>query len=152
MAIGVSVSSVMSGTPSYRPASAPKSGAQSFSQSFSGAMDDAQRREFRKRAEALFKKITDSAADIMKTADLDKFEEYRREISLIMSDILEHAYLFNEEKAVDGNGRRRIYATITVIDEKLKKLASDLMDRNGDIINFMSRVDEMRGLLLDLLT
>ena len=54
--------------------------------------------------------------------------------------------VFFEEKR-----KKDPYVQIHVIDQELDKLAAMLMQKHGDKIQFMSKVDEIKGLLVDFL-
>lgn len=134
----------------YIPASPQASGDQSFSQSFQQQMDDRQRQEYQERIEALFAEIQRDAPDLFRRKDLAQFESYRQRISWLLDEILHHAYLFRSERIQDGRGHERVYATITVIDDKMEKLGSELLSENSEQLDLISHMDEIRGLIMDL--
>lgn len=137
-------------TGAYIPAASSKSEERSFSQSFGQQMDDQQRQEYRERVEALFGEIRKDAQNLLFKKNLAQFEAYRQRISVLLGEILHHAYLFESEKVRDGRGRERIYATVSVVDDKMKELGNDLLKENSEQLNLISRMDEIRGLIMDL--
>jgi uncharacterized protein YaaR (DUF327 family) len=59
--------------------------------------------------------------------------------------------MINSERILDPSGKQRIYTTINIIDGKLESLALDLLKRNSDRIDYLLRIDEIRGLVMDML-
>lgn len=100
--------------------------------------------------ELLFEEIRGDAGHLLSERDLILFEGYRQRMTLLLKEILHHAYLFQPERVKDGRGQERIYATVTVVDEKLDRLGVDLLSENREQLDIMSRVDEIRGLVMDL--
>jgi uncharacterized protein YaaR (DUF327 family) len=107
--------------------------------------------DYRKRVTELFDEITGMAAVILDNADLSAFERYRSLIKELLSEVVNNAYKLTAEFVLDDRGRRRIYETISVIDNKLDEIASDILSKNSDRLEYISRVDEIRGLVLDML-
>jgi uncharacterized protein YaaR (DUF327 family) len=134
----------------YIPAAAHKGGEPSFSQSFHQQMNQQEKDEYQRQIQLLFDEISKSAPSLMKKRDMTAFETYRERISTLMDEILHHAYLFQPERVRDGYGRQRVFATITVVDRKMKKLGEELFAENSEQLDLLSRVDEIRGLIMDL--
>ena len=134
----------------YIPAASSKSGEKSFSQSFGQQMNDQQRQEYRERVETLFGEIRKDAQNLLRKKNLAQFEAYRQRISVLLGEILQHGYLFESEKIRDGRGHERIYATVSVVDDKMESLGNDLLKENSEQLDLISRMDEIRGLIMDL--
>lgn len=134
----------------YIPAPAHREGGSSFSQSFHQQQDNQERQKYQEQIEALFGDLSRDAQELLKGRNLSRFEAYRQKITFLLGEILQHAYLFEAERVRDGNGRERIYATIAVVDEKLDRLGTELLSENQEQLGLLSRIDEIRGLILDL--
>ena len=59
---------------------------------------------------------------------------------------------FSRENFLDRKGRHRVYGLIRLIDSNLDELARELVKDEKDHIAILSRIGEIRGLLLDILT
>lgn len=125
-------------------------GGQAFTGTFQQEMNDRQRQGYRQRIVDLFDEIRESAPRMLERRDLSVFEEYRAQIAELMEEILHHAYLFEPVNIRDGSGRRRIFSTVTVVDQKLKELGDQMLAENSRQLDLLGRVDEIRGLILDL--
>jgi uncharacterized protein YaaR (DUF327 family) len=122
-------------------------GSDAFQRQFGNQLKE----DYRKRVTDLFDEITDMASRILDNADLSAFERYRGLIKDLLNEVVNNAYKLTSEYVLDERGRQRIYETISVIDKKLDEIASEILSRNGDRLDYISRVDDIRGLVLDLL-
>jgi uncharacterized protein YaaR (DUF327 family) len=77
-------------------------------------------------------------------------DRYRALVSDLLSEVVSHAYAFNKENAFDPRGRRKVYATIQKINEKLEELAKDILQGNQDALRILSMIDDIRGLIVDI--
>ena len=84
-------------------------------------------------------------------ADVKEFEKYRRLIRDFLDEIVSNGYTFSKEDAYASRGRHRYIATVKIVDEKLDELGKELMKEQADKIAVLHRIDDIRGLLLDLM-
>ncbi len=136
--------------PSYRVFSSAASEGRPGS-SFQGGFEEQLRQSYKKRVAELFDEIRAEAEDIFTHVDLSKFEKYRSLISRLLSELVNNAYLIKTDLATDEGGNRRVLTLVSVIDVKLEEMAADLLRQNGRLIDYLGRVDELRGLIMDLL-
>lgn len=121
------------------------------SDSFKHNLGNQLKEEYRKRINILFDEITQQADHILENISFDKFEEYRKLICELINEVLKNAYSLSNEHVLDYSGKQRTFSSINIIDEKLDQLAADIMNSTGDRLDYISRVDEIRGLVTDLL-
>lgn len=121
-----------------------------FSKAFQQSADDQQKRQLNEKVDEILDEISTSASGICDQADFGLFQDFCRQLSTVLNEILENAYLFRSERVLDSSGRQRVFATITVVDERLDRLGSEIMAGNSSQIEFISRIDEIRGLITDL--
>ena len=83
--------------------------------------------------------------------DVKEFEKYRRLIRDFLDEIVSNGYTFSKEDAYASRGRHRYIATVRIVDEKLDALGKEVMKEQADKIEILSKIDDIRGLLLDLM-
>ncbi|UOO37345.1 YaaR family protein [Oscillospiraceae bacterium CM] len=127
------------------------SGGGTAGERFRDQMGQSLKDNLKKRAQELFDDLKETAQCLETPVNLDTFERCRLLIKELLSDILQNAYTLQTEQVTDANGRQRLFETVTVIDQKLSTLASDLFVETGDKLDILSRVDDIRGLVMDLL-
>ena len=79
-------------------------------------------------------------------------KKYRELIKDFMNEIVTRSHKFSRENFLDRRGRHRVYGMIRLVDETLDELAAELIKDEKDHLMILSRIDEIRGLLLDIFT
>ena len=69
-----------------------------------------------------------------------------------LNEVVYRSHKFSRENFLDRKGRHRVYGLIRLIDSNLDELARELVKDEKDHIAILSRIGEIRGLLLDILT
>lgn len=87
-----------------------------------------------------------------KHMDVRDMKRYRLLIREFMNEIVNRSHKFSRENFLDRKGRHRVYGIVKLVDEKLDELAQELIKDEKDHIEILGRIDEIRGLLLDILT
>ena len=65
---------------------------------------------------------------------------------------MNRTHKFSRENFLDRKGRHRVYGIIRLVDDKLDELATELVKDEKDRLAILARVDEIRGLILDIFT
>ena len=89
---------------------------------------------------------------IVKRMDVRDMKKYRTLIKEFMNEIVSRSHSFSRENFLDRRGRHRVYGIIRLVDENLDELAKELMKDEQDHLAILSKIGEIRGLLLDILT
>jgi len=100
----------------------------------------------------LLEDITKEGKKIAKHMDVRDMKYYRSLIQEFMNEIVTRSHKFTRENFLDRRGRHRVYGMIKLVDENLDLLAAELMKEEKDHLLILSKIDEIRGLLLDILT
>ncbi len=96
--------------------------------------------------------IVTQGEKIKKKMDVRDMKRYRSLIKEFMNEIVNRSHKFSRENFLDRRGRHRVYGIIKLIDQNLDELAGELIKDEMDSIAILDKVDEIRGLLLDILT
>ncbi len=82
---------------------------------------------------------------------LDVVKRYRRSVGKLLKAILGDAYSVQETTSGRNILRRKKFSTITVINDNLEKLAATVIESQQEQLEILRRVEEINGLLVDLL-
>ena len=104
------------------------------------------------RLSVMMKEITMQGKKIGKRMDVRDMKHYRSLIRDFMNEIVNRSHKFSRENFLDRRGRHRVYGMIKRVDTVLDELAGELIKEEKDAIAILSKVDEIRGLLLDIIT
>ncbi len=104
------------------------------------------------RLSGLLTDIEKEGKKIAKHMDVRDMKYYRSLIQEFMNEIVSRSHKFSRENFLDRRGRHRVYGMIKLVDENLDLLAAELLKEEKDHLFILSKIDEIRGLLLDILT
>ena len=104
------------------------------------------------RLQVMMEEITMQGKKLGKHMDVRDMKHYRKRIKEFMNEIVNRSHKFSRENFLDRRGRHRVYGMIKRVDEVLDELAGELIKDEKDAIAILDKVDEIRGLLLDIIT
>ena len=96
--------------------------------------------------------ITQQGYKLGKRMDIRDMKLYRKLIQEFMNEITTHSHKFSRENFLDKKGRHRVYGIVKQVNQTLDELAAELLKDEKDHITILSKIDEIRGLLLDIFT
>ena len=106
--------------------------------------------ELASKLNTMIESITVQGEKIAKHMDISDMRKYRESIKEFMNEITTNSHKFSRENFLDRRGRHRVYGIIKSVDENLDELASELLKDEKNHLNILGKVDEIRGLLLDM--
>lgn len=106
----------------------------------------------KERLNVMMEEITMQGKKLGKKMDVRDMKRYRRLIKEFMNEIVNRSHKFSRENFLDRRGRHRVYGMIKRVDAVLDELAGELLKEEKDSLAILSKVDEIRGLLLDIIT
>jgi len=68
-----------------------------------------------------------------------------------MNEVVSNSHKFSRENFLDKRGRHRVYGIVKLVDKNLDDLAQELLKDEKNHLNILGRIDEVRGLLLDMI-
>lgn len=110
-----------------------------------------QEQELQSRLNLMMEDITMQGKRLSKHMDVRDMKRYRQLIKNFMNEIVNRSHKFSRENFLDRRGRHRVYGMIKLIDQNLDELAMELIKEEKDNIAILMKIDEIRGILLDLI-
>lgn len=104
------------------------------------------------RLSLMMEDITMQGKKLSKHMDVRDMKHYRKLIQEFMNEIVNRSHKFSRENFLDRRGRHRVYGMIKRVNAALDELARELMKEEKDHLSILGKIDEIRGLLLDILT
>jgi uncharacterized protein YaaR (DUF327 family) len=101
---------------------------------------------------SLMEQINDQGTRLSKKRDIKDMKRYRGLIKEFMNEIVSRSHEFTRENYLDRRGRHRVYGIIRLVDETLDELARELVKDEQDQLAILSKIGEIRGMLLDIFT
>ena len=121
----------------------------SFRFTLTSAIEDA---DLQTKINNMLKDINLQGKLIARHMDIREMKRDRGLIRDFLNEIVNRSHKFSRENFLDHRGRHRVYGIIRLIDENLDELAQELVEDEKNQIDILSRIGEIEGLLLDILT
>lgn len=109
-------------------------------------------KDLQSKLSSLLDDITKQGEKIAEHMDIRDMRKYRSTIKEFLNEVVNRSHEFSRENFLDRRGRHRVYGIVKKVDENLDSLASELIKDEKDHIAILDRVDDIRGLLLDIST
>lgn len=108
--------------------------------------------ELNSRLNHLMSQITEQGEKIAKHTDIADMRRYRELVKDFMNEVVNRSHEFSRENFLDRRGRHRVYGIVKLVDKNLDDLATELLKDEKDNLTILSKVGEIRGLLIDIST
>ncbi|HEX3023421.1 MAG TPA: YaaR family protein [Lachnospiraceae bacterium] len=108
--------------------------------------------ELQSRLNLMMQDIVQQGKKLSKHMDVRDMRRYRHLIKEFMNEIVNRSHKFSRENFLDKRGRHRVYGMVKLVDKNLDELAEELIKDEKDHLAILNKIDEIRGLLLDILT
>ncbi len=88
---------------------------------------------------------------LKKDASTENIKAYKKAVRDFIHYVVESVYDLREQTSGRNILKRKKFTTVAVIDEKLERFAADIMSGQRDKLDILGRLEEIHGLLVDLL-
>lgn len=109
-------------------------------------------KDLKNRLQTMMEDINAQGEKIAKHMDIKDMRRYRELVKGFLNEIVSRSHEFSRENFLDRRGRHRVYGIVKLVDKNLDDLANELVKEEKDHIAIVSRIDDIRGLLLDITT
>lgn len=108
--------------------------------------------ELSARLSLLMEDITQQGNKLSKHMDVRDMKHYRHLVKEFMNEVVNRSHKFSRENFLDRRGRHRVYGLVKLVDQTMDELAQELIKDEKDHLAILSKIDEIRGMLLDIFT
>lgn len=108
--------------------------------------------ELQEKLGEMIEEISKQGNKIAEHMDIRDMKHYRMLISEFMNEVVTHSHEFSRENFLDKRGRHRVYGIIKQVNTNIDELAQELLKSEKNHMAILGKVDEIRGLILDIAT
>jgi len=108
--------------------------------------------ELQEKLNGLMKDITAQGDRLAEHMDIRDMKKYRELVKDFLNEVVNRSHKFSRENFLDRRGRHRVYGIVKLVNKNLDDLAGELVKDEKDHLTILSKVGEIRGLLLDVYT
>lgn len=119
--------------------------------SFRSNITHAEEVDFNLRLKNLAENIVLQGEKLAKKLDVGELRAYKGLISELLEKVLKGSHKFSKESFLDRRGRHRVYALVKKINNELDELTREVLAKEKDNMRILERIDELRGLVFDIL-
>lgn len=105
---------------------------------------------YEQRLASVLEQINKQGEKLAKFVDIKELKRYKKLISEFLYDAVNNSHKFSKENMLDRRGRHRTYAIITKVNEHVAELTQEVLKDEKDNIKILQKLDDIRGLLLDI--
>ena len=109
-------------------------------------------KDLAEKLKGMIQDISEQGDKIAKHMDIKDMKRYRELVKGFMNEITSRSHEFSRENFLDRRGRHRVYGIVREVDKNLDDLAQELMKDEKDNLAILGKIDDIRGLLLDIST
>ena len=109
-------------------------------------------KDLQEKLNSMMEQITVQGDKISKHMDIKDMKKYRELVKGFLNEVVSRSHEFSRENFLDRRGRHRVYGIVRLDEKKLDDLAGELVKDEKDHLAIISKIDDIRGLLLDIST
>ena len=109
-------------------------------------------KDLQEKLNSMMEQITVQGDKISKHMDIKDMKKYRELVKGFLNEVVSRSHEFSRENFLDRCGRHRVYGIVRLVDKNLDDLAGELVKDEKDHLAIISKIDDIRGLLLDIST
>ena len=125
---------------------------ESAAESEGAAQEDPGQPDSRQGIQALLEGVFASGETLKKAPTLDTIRDYRQKVKDFVKYVVRHSVQVEETTSGLNILKRKRFTLLRVIDEKLEALASSVLAGQKEQISILAQIDQINGLLVDLVS
>lgn len=98
----------------------------------------------------LFIEIDKQGGKLAKSFNINELKLYKRLLSEFLNAAVGSSYMYEKEHHFERGGRRTIHSVIKKVNEEVEALMRQVVSGEQGNIDILKRIDEIRGLLLNV--
>ena len=119
--------------------------------SFLNAVRNAEDRNIVERLRAKASEIVAQGEKLAGKVDIKELRLYKKLVSDFMDEAVGNSRKFSKQSFLDRRGRHKVYALIKKVNAELDDLTQEVLRGEKDHLKILKKIDDIKGLILDIL-
>jgi uncharacterized protein len=119
--------------------------------SFQNQLKQFEDMNYEERLHKLADEIVKQGKKLGDKVDVRELKAYKKLISDFLGEAVSSSHKFTKQNLLDRRGRYKVFASVKKINEELDNLTQDILSNEKDNIKILQRLDDIRGLVLDII-
>ena len=107
-------------------------------------------KDLQEKLGSMMEQITEQGEKSAKHMDIKDMRKYRELVKGFLNEVVNRSHNVSRENFLDRRGRHRVYGIVKLVDKNLDELAGELVKEEKNHLEIVGRIDDIRGLLLDI--
>lgn len=116
---------------------------------FSGVLSQTQKIQ-RIELQAFLDRLGTQGKKLAQSLSIGDLKDFRNMVKSFLRSTFGQSRTMQEESSWDSQGRPKVMARIAKIDHSLDELGRQLLDQQAKPLEVLTKIDEIRGLIVDL--
>ncbi len=108
--------------------------------------------EHRENLEELLDEVHETGEILVENQSLEIIKRYRRAVRSFLDYVVSNMLAVEEQTSGSNILRRKRFTQVKIIDGRLERLVAEVLQNQGKQLDLLEKIDEIRGLLVDLIT
>ncbi|NLW39589.1 MAG: YaaR family protein [Tissierellia bacterium] len=121
-------------------------------ETFKKKLMEIEQEQIREQLKVLYDKIELQSDKLRDKLFIEDLMEYKKLVREFLDVTVNNSHIFYQENSLDRRGRHRIYSLVKKVDNELDELTRDFLNIEENRLRILKRLEDIRGLLLDILT
>lgn len=121
-------------------------------ETFKQKLNDVEQEHIREELTSLYNKIETQSGKMQDRLFIEDLVEYKTLVKNFLDISVNNSHVFHKENSLDRRGRHRVYSLVKKVDNELDELTKDFLNIETNRIKILGRLDDIKGILLDILT
>ena len=104
----------------------------------------------KEKLDYLLSKIDTQAEKLSEKMDIKELIVYKKLISEFLQESVNSMVKFTKDSFLDRRGRHRVHSIVKKVDSELEELTKSVLSKEEDNINILKKMEDIRGLIVDI--
>lgn len=124
----------------------------SVKDTFKLKLDELEQDQIRVELKNLYDKIESQSSKLSDKMFIDDLINYKKLVKEFLNITVNNSHVFFKENSLDRRGRHRVYSLVKKVDQELDELTQEFLDMENKRINILKRLNDIQGILMDIMT
>lgn len=118
--------------------------------SFGDMLQDSERRVWEEEIARMMEDIRAQGETLSNRLNLEELLKYKKLVARFLDQAVKGMLSLKKHHSFDRRGRHNLYTVVNTVNQKLEELTQDVLSNESQRLAVISRIDEIKGLLMDL--
>jgi hypothetical protein len=121
-------------------------------ETFKNKLNKIEQEQIRDQLNVLYEQIETQSNKLQDKLFIEDLVQYKKLVREFLDITVNNSHVFYKENSLDRRGRHRVYSLVKKVDNELDELTKDFLGLEKNRIKILNRLDDIKGILLDILT